>query len=157
MTKPEENDYGTVYMSISDEKVVSFKVKVCQDAIVTLMQYPGIPAYNSYELVIGLNNQLTEVYDTPGGSRLATASSNSVLSCDSFRDFWISWEDKVLEVGSGPTPGLSRILHWDMTVKYYEVGSVAFSSVGKHNAHWELRDKTGESSQKTRDIRPMLF
>ena len=130
-------------MTVGSESVLVFTVKVCQDAIVTLQEYPGINHYNSYEVIIGLNNDMTEVLNTPGGARLAYANTKDILSCNSYRQFWISWEDKLLEIGSGPSPGVSRFLQWDMSSTFYSIRAAAFSTGGTHKGTWEFKNTNG--------------
>ena len=142
-TVPDENDYGDVYLTVGSESVLVFTVMVCQDAIVTLQEYPGINHYNSYEVIFGLNNERTEVLNTAGGNTLAYANTKDILSCSSPRQFWISWEDKLLEIGSGPSPGVSRFLQWDMTSTYYSIRAAAFSTIGTHKGLWEFKSTTG--------------
>ena len=143
-TDPAVNKYGEIYATVLGDNAVTFKAQMSKDAYITLMEYPGVTHYNTYEVVIGLDNSVTEVYDTPGGTRLVSANTPGILSGSSLRDFWIRWEDKVLEVGTGNTPGNNRVLFWQMNTPYYDVRTAAFSTMGSQHGTWELKRTTGE-------------
>ena len=78
-----------------------FKAKACKDVTILLasdMQETTV----AYEIVFGgHNNEQTDIRRGAQGPILAYAYTPRLCNCDEFHPFWVRWENKLIEVGTG--------------------------------------------------------
>lgn len=80
---------------------VAFKAKTCRDVHV-LLASDFLEQAAAYEVVIGgYNNQRVDIRRSMSGIILAQEMSPEICNCDEFLPFWVSWEDGIIEVGTG--------------------------------------------------------
>ena len=75
----------------------------------------------------------TETKDTP-----------NILSENEMRDFWISWKDKKISVGTGLLVGENIVMERSEDADWYEINAVSFSSMMGVDAVFELPDDPGK-------------
>ena len=82
---------------------LTFKVKSCNDAHILLSNAVQDLSNNAYEIVIGgYENSLSAIRRGSLGANVVEASTPNIMNCDTFLPFWVRWQNKTLEVGSGP-------------------------------------------------------
>ncbi|ELU12990.1 hypothetical protein CAPTEDRAFT_64072, partial [Capitella teleta] len=78
-----------------------FLVKSCKDVHIMLSGSIG-DIQNAYEIEIGGNtNQITDIRFGSMGNILVQVDTPFICNCDEYQPFWVSWEDKKIEVGTG--------------------------------------------------------
>ncbi|XP_066993511.2 C3 and PZP-like alpha-2-macroglobulin domain-containing protein 8 [Anabrus simplex] len=81
------------------------------------------------------------------GVHLARSETPHLLSPESFRTFWVSWEHGTVAVGRGPLPHQDTLLKWRMDKKL-RVQHIGFASSWGHTAEfriWNYNDEAGFS------------
>ncbi|XP_067665633.1 C3 and PZP-like alpha-2-macroglobulin domain-containing protein 8 [Haliotis asinina] len=114
---------------------VVFLVKTCHDAIFVLHTYP-----NSYTPVIevaigGDNNMRSFVHGCIGCAFTEYHDESSILSCNEYRPFWLSWRDGVISVGKGLVAGGQRFLQWTPTTNIV-INYVSISTYVNNPGTW---------------------
>lgn len=130
----------------------SFRLRSCIEARLLLARYPGNNATAS-ELSIGAeNNQKTKFLPDrqhPAEQEVVTETPN-ILSCDTFRDFWISIDGKYFQFGKGTAISANVILEYTFS-SIQTVNALAFSSypIGtvppgqKYGGEWSFAQSEG--------------
>ena len=91
-----------------------FKVRACQDVHIKLSQRFGLVDVNTYEVRIGTdNNQKTVIIPDPVSSHQESADTPSILSCSTYRYFWVSWRYGTVYVGSGAYVYVGELLRYE--------------------------------------------
>lgn len=105
-----EYGYGSFILSLS-RAYMTFKVRACNDAHVTLATNDWLDPASSYELVIGgWYNQRSAIRPCHQCQEWASADTPDLLSCEGHRQFWISWDSLVLNIGTGWQVGSQTFL-----------------------------------------------
>src|SRR5688572_16793997 len=82
---------------------ITFKVKSCKDAHILLSSAVQDLSNNTYEIVIGgSENTISAIRRGSLGQNVVQESTPSIMNCDILLPFWVRWQNKTLEVGSGP-------------------------------------------------------
>lgn len=82
---------------------LTFKAKSCNDGHILLSTSVLETGNSSYEIVIGsFDNTKSEIRRGSHGAALVSVETPSVMNCHEYLPFWVRWENKTLEVGSGP-------------------------------------------------------
>ena len=80
---------------------VTFRAKACKDIHVLLASDLQETAV-AYEVVIGgYNNERVDIRRGAQGPVLAETWAIDICNCNEYLPFWISWENKTIEVGTG--------------------------------------------------------
>ncbi|XP_046564872.1 uncharacterized protein LOC124273641, partial [Haliotis rubra] len=90
----------------------TFKVRASNDAHVALLQDEGVTDRNIYEVVIGGWGNTQSVIRTGMQHANRVTARHRPLNGTQFRDFWISWEDGVISVGTGKVVGVGMFMSW---------------------------------------------
>ncbi|XP_046377746.2 uncharacterized protein LOC124149944 [Haliotis rufescens] len=110
-----------------------FKVRAANDAHVALLQDDGVTNQNLYEVVIGGWNNTRSAIRAGVQHNSRVEARHTPLSADQFRDFWISWGNGVISVGSGMEVGVGKFMNWTdpspHAIKYIAV-STGWGSTG---------------------------
>ncbi|XP_062616866.1 C3 and PZP-like alpha-2-macroglobulin domain-containing protein 8, partial [Saccostrea cucullata] len=130
------DDYLTFHSFIIKEKRIKFEVMGCNDAHLILSE-SRTDSVNAYEIVIGgwKNNQSVIRIDKQGQA-MANAS-HSPLSCNTFKPFWVSWENGTIETGEGKEIGNGKFMKWT-DPKPHTVNFIGISSWHTAEAHWKF-------------------
>ena len=87
----DERSYSYFWL-VSEIEHITFQVQACAEASIVLSKTPEVTDSNAYEIIIGYYNNAKTIIRTEVGSesRVASADTVDVLSCDEARTFWIS-------------------------------------------------------------------
>ena len=96
-----------------------------------------------YEFRIGgLMNKLTSLSLAKQQSDMRTnASTLGILSCEQYRQFWITWGSNNFQLGQGNLYD-NKIIDFDDNSPYYVTGIGLGTSDG-NEANWEFEQKDG--------------
>lgn len=89
-----------------------FEVRACSGARIHLMENPDSLS-SSVVVVIGDDFNTRTTISIPDGLSVG-ANTPNILSCEVFRKFWISWENRQIRVGRG-VPYEEIIVYHDFT------------------------------------------
>ena len=82
---------------------ITFKVKSCKDAHILLSTAFQDLSSNAYEIVLGgSENTISAIRRGSLGQNVVQESTPNIMNCDTLLPFWVRWQNKTLEVGSGP-------------------------------------------------------
>lgn len=90
-----------------NERFVLFQVKTCGDVNIFFRGKNS----SVYDVRFGENKGLMSRiwFDSLGGSQSSTHYT-SIIDCDSYQDFWITWNDDTIKVGKGGLKGTHMFL-----------------------------------------------
>ncbi|XP_071086095.1 uncharacterized protein [Haliotis cracherodii] len=114
-----------------------FKVSASNDVHVALLQYDGVTSQNIYEVVIGGWGNTQSVIRTGKQYRNRVIARHRPLSATQFRDFWISWANGVISVGSGVEVGVGSFMTWT-DPSPHPVNYIAVSTGWGSKGLWEF-------------------
>ncbi|XP_056004596.1 C3 and PZP-like alpha-2-macroglobulin domain-containing protein 8 [Ostrea edulis] len=115
---------------------VIFDVKACNDAHVILSEQHS-DVNNSYEIVIGGWGNTKSVIRTCKQCQPRTSFIGNPLSCDSFKSFWISWENGAIRVGRGHIIGHGEFMKWTDPSSHL-VNYVGISTWPGSSTEWKI-------------------
>lgn len=115
---------------------VIFDVKACNDAHVILSEQHS-DVINSYEIVIGGWGNTKSVIRTCKQCQPRTSFIGNPLSCDSFKSFWISWENGAIRVGRGHIIGHGEFMKWTDPSSHL-VNYVGISTWRGSSTEWKI-------------------
>ena len=135
--------YDTSWVPLFGDTSAKVNIKACSDAYFTLSKIQGNSRTLSYEIGLDVGGEGHSVIrDSVGGSTM-TQYDESVLHCDHFKHFWVTWTRGVIEVGKGSTVGVDRILQWQDSDPH-DVNAMALKSSdsieGTFKFHYERND-----------------
>ena len=64
------------------------------------------------------------------------------LNCQEYREFWVSWNLGIIEVGSGLTVGKNKFLNYSDS-SAYEVNDISIRTPLGVNGSWEINCESG--------------
>ncbi|XP_013402294.1 uncharacterized protein LOC106167937 isoform X1 [Lingula anatina] len=124
------------FLELPLQQWLVFGLKAAQDARVCLGTEEGNKALMNYEIVIGGNNNTTTEIRESGKVR-KSEKTESILSKDIFKTFWISWNDDRITVGANEEDKQQTVLEWDIPEKKRRhISAVAVAAGDKHGAVW---------------------
>ena len=137
--------YGSFILSPS-KTYMTFKVRACNDAHIALAADDSMDPANSYEIVIsGWFNQRSVIRPCHQCQEWISADTPDLLSCDTYRQFWISWDNLVLSVGSGWQVGTQAFLTYSIDEQQYIPIYYASVSTGwESDGDWLLPTAVGK-------------
>ncbi|XP_048247355.1 uncharacterized protein LOC124145114 [Haliotis rufescens] len=108
------------YQSLSEQGVdlapgttsFKFKVRASNDAHLVLLQADGVTDENAYEVVIGGWNNTQSVIRKGMAQANRVTTRHTPLFAFHSHDFWISWENGVIAVGTGMEVGVGTFMSW---------------------------------------------
>jgi hypothetical protein len=113
-----------------------FNVKTCNDAHVILSEQ-HTDERASYEIVIGGWGNTESTIRTCKQCELRTTYFGSPLSCNSFKSFWISWNNGTIRVGTGHNVGHGEFMRWTDPSPHM-VNYVGISTWTGSSAEWSI-------------------
>ena len=137
-------DYDQVWLNVEEQHVLKFSARACRDVNVGLFETFGNSSSAMYRVMIGgWNNEASAIRSTPvaGASDLVKIDRKAILSCNSLRPFWISWEDGLIQVGYGWIIGVGTLMQWQVRGKALTVAGASLVSgyPGTDvSAEWEI-------------------
>ena len=141
---PSRKSYQYMYMS-TDSRFFVFRVKACNDAVIALSKEPGVVTDNTYELVIGgEQNKAIYVRKIIAGTNETKRrmSRDNLLSCSEFRPFWVTWRSSIITVGRGLTIGYENIFNWQDSEPMTVTGIALTTDMGA-TGMWEIQQDQG--------------
>lgn len=69
----------------------------------------------------------------------------SLMQCDKFVNFWLSWENGALQVGTGDLDTVT-LLSWSLP-SAAELHATAFDTSNGYSGEWELKQDPGNDSE----------
>ncbi|ELU10678.1 hypothetical protein CAPTEDRAFT_63764, partial [Capitella teleta] len=118
-----------------------FSVKACNDAHIALSSNPGFTAEHTYEIVLGgASNKKSFIRNETLSASLVSKDTPGILSCDEYREFWISWEHDMIEVGTGTDTGRDMFMNYAGT-SLFPIHGLAVSTGWGAEGDWELNLK----------------
>ena len=138
-----EYNYDQVWLDVSEQHDLKFLVRVCKDANVGLFTSFEDSESKMYRIIIGgWGNRASAIRGTPvpGATNLVQETTPAILSCESLRPFWISWEGGLIRMGRGSTVGVDTLMQWqDQDTPLTVTGASLASGSGTGiSADWEV-------------------
>ena len=119
-----------------------FQIQACSDANIYLHTDPEKPEEANYEIHIGEheNSQTTILKD---GVRQTSVTTEDVLDCNSYREFWIMWFLGHILVGKGSVLNEQIITIYKDEGTPYDVIAITLATTGTSNAQWQIPRNAG--------------
>ena len=101
------------------------------------------------KIIIGaLDNTMIAIRERVGGSVVSFISLISVLRCNSFSGFWISWKNGILSVGTGTVVGKTSLVHWQpSSSSTLNIKAISFASDAGQILHWHIHKQHGKNKR----------
>lgn len=145
MHTPDEylyKDVSDLDINIDLLQSIVFHVRACNDAHVGL--FKSLPSPNIrrfYEIVIGgWGNTKSVIRDRRQGKALVQ-HDGTLLNCNVYRQFWISWQGQMLKVGQGKEINKRIIMEYPMRL-YFDVQYVAITTGYGSEGRWLFQTGT---------------
>ena len=90
------------------------------------------------EVVIGLQNNVSQIRDSQDGVLMQSAQTPDILSCDELRSFWISFASNHYFVGTGDRIGENVFMDWPDS-RQFDIAQFQFSTSSASEGLWELK------------------
>lgn len=134
-----------VWITVVEQTSMVFKVKACSDVHVVLASYPKNPRVRSYDLLLGSDgNTMTKLYRE--GTLVHSINTSNLLKCDVDQYLWVSWQNNIIEMGTGYEPYLDGLLlYHEKTVTYHITSAAFYTSPGSTPGVWEFGQVSGET------------
>lgn len=130
--------YDRYHQTVKDKQWMLFSVKSCNDAHIALSSNPGFTAEHTYEIVLGgASNKKSFIRNETLSASLVSKDTPGILSCDEYREFWISWEHDMIEVGTGTDTGRDMFMNYAGT-SLFPIHGLAVSTGWGAEGDWEL-------------------
>ncbi|XP_013397759.1 uncharacterized protein LOC106164412 [Lingula anatina] len=122
---------------------VTFKVKTCRAAFVALSPTTNSKDRNKYEIVInsGSAGSTTVIREQANGRNLGTKLTPTVLNCNTFQAFWLSWDGGHIKLGSGTTVGQNVLVDY-ADPSPYSVSTLSVMTTGG-TGQWQISNPYG--------------
>ena len=139
-------DYYRYHKTVTGETAVVVGIQACSDGHIGLSEVPGLSSLNMYEVVIGgWSNSKSVIRRARQGHIEVEASTPDILSCNSMKFFWVTWEDGIIEVGAGGIIGQTRLLYFK-DPDPYTVNSITLATAGGHEGIFAYGQNTGSKN-----------
>ena len=141
-----ENNYNFDYAWMEPVGYTfAFRVKGCMNAYVLLSEYRYDYHLEAYEIVFGVySNSASEIRRGLQGPVLAQAATPTIMDCENWRRFWVSWSDEGdITLGTGEV-GTHSILHYRDPVPQ----PTNYISIGTWNnvdLQWDIIQQQGKT------------
>lgn len=137
-------DYTRAQFTIAPRTSFTFALMACSHARIALSQVIGLPDINTYEIVIGTDNTLPPhtVQLNRNGVTVKTGSIREVVECIRPKQLWVSWENGVVQFGSGSVIGQQLALTWKDSDRF-DVSAVMLSGGPTESAIWFMQQLDG--------------
>ena len=95
-----DGKYGRSWTSVMGYDYLTFSVRACADVRLALATVPQTPETAAYHVIIAdtSGRSLIQVDSVSGGEVKAEITISDLLSCDSYREFWVGWANKTIQV-----------------------------------------------------------
>lgn len=151
-TKGKPSEVLANWIDVRGISYVNFEVKSCSHAHVLLNNDPYEIEHSVYSIILGTgeeNGQMkieVSVTEKDGNSHTKVFTTDHVLECDYFVQYWLRWTSAGLVMGAGDTLNDLNdvIFHLEATTSDVEISSVHFASqLDGVDADWILSKSTG--------------
>ena len=139
-----EYNFDQVWLDVSEQSNLIFLVRVCQDANVGLFTSFEDSLSSMYRIILGgWDNTDSAIRSTPvpEAVNLVREATPAILSCESFRPFWISWEGGLIQMGQGLRVGVDTLIQWhdqDAPLKITGASLATGKSGVGYYGNWEV-------------------
>ncbi|CAH1788312.1 unnamed protein product, partial [Owenia fusiformis] len=148
---PDDEGFRHVPLTVSDRTFLAFSVKACHDAILDLQLTPGSTVDDSYEVVLdGFHPGHKSVIRDDERTNQMAHKDGAILSCNEFNDFWVSWANGNIEVGTGKVKGSGRFMSWTDTTPHAVNAINVYTGWGA-TGEWKFYDLTRMNIQTPND------
>lgn len=137
-------DLGPYGIQIDEKAYITFEIRTCRDAFITLVGYNDNPAF---QIVLGGDGDtLVIVYSLVNGEMTKTLFTypEGILNCDEFRAFWLSWDNFQLDLGYGNNIFVDRFLSQQENLTSVKFEKIMINSGWGANGTWIIHNE-GES------------
>ena len=134
-----------LWQTFLDKNFVVFSVKACEDVRILLTDVPGIGTANAIEVVIETRDSAKDkntIRNWLTQEDIRYRFVSDLLSCNSFRTFWISWTESFIAFGTGAKVGQQQILATD-GVSDFSVTGVSFAAKDTQDSIFEFGENEG--------------
>ena len=136
--------YNQLWLTNLEKEHIVFKVTACSDAFILLARYPKNPRMHAYEIWLDADNYGLTKLLKDGVEVKQSSSSLGTLDCGRETYFWISWQNGIIEVGSGYVPYLSGFLLYNEPDGGYPITALSFASGDSIESTWDFGQVTGQ-------------
>lgn len=148
---PLEYQYKKAWLT-THKTAFTFKLRSCIEARLLISKHPGDDMTEAAELFIGTDSNSRTKFlpnrQAPGTNEVSEETPN-ILSCDTFRDFWMSWDGKYFEFGKGTIIKENKVLEKGYS-NTLTVNAIAFSSISaavppgqSYGGEWDFAQAEG--------------
>ena len=141
-------DVGQLWVEVGASVTwYNFRVRACHDAIVYLSHERMAASDSAYEIAIGTKNNLrTQIRRASDRQVLADEDTPDIVNCSNYRQFWVSWVEGLLQMGTGGLKDINKVISHD-TADTRTIRSVAMTGDNLQGdpARWEVRKNSGKS------------
>ena len=88
--------YGFFWISTTTMTSLAFEVRACKDVVIILSEVTGVE-YFGYSYVIGIGRENKQSFISEG-THTVTIDTPDILSCDVYRQFWVSWFENEVNI-----------------------------------------------------------
>ncbi|XP_067664550.1 uncharacterized protein [Haliotis asinina] len=120
---------------------IVYWVKTCRDAQITLHNRPDTNQTGAYQVVVGgYSNTISLIRQCIGCPFLIIHEESSLLSCQEYRPFWLSWKKDVISVGKGQVIGKQTFMKY-AAENHTEFNDISVSSYVDNAALWLFKEQ----------------
>ena len=151
-----EYTYDQVQLDVREQQYITFSVRACKDISVALFADFGDSSSILYRVHIGGWDAEASVIrrsTVPDAPNLVKVTHPPIISCESFRTFWVSWADGLIQMGYGRTVGLDTLMQWREVEELPTVKRASLVSGHKEYdilAEWEVHGEYNVTSDIVR-------
>ncbi|XP_067664604.1 uncharacterized protein [Haliotis asinina] len=120
---------------------IVYLVKACNDAQITIHNRPDTYHTSAYQVVVGgYRNTKSLIRQCTRCPFLIIHEESSLLSCQEYRPFWLSWKNNVISVGKGQVIGKQTFMEY--AEKNHTVfNHISVSSYVNNAAVWLFKEQ----------------
>ena len=129
-----------------DQPELRFSVQSCRDAVLGFASEPEQAEFVHTELVLGADNNLQVRIKDPINDQVYETVFGSYLDCNSYRDFWVKWNDSQLSMGVGHEVSRNLVITWsEFNITTSPIRAVSFTPSGGTDASYKVFPAEGTS------------
>lgn len=149
-------DLAPYGINIQDKTFITFQLKSCKDAFITLVDQNG---NETYQFVLGAANNTVISFFTSQNA-VYFDYPDGLLSCTEFKSFWLSWEDLNFKVGLGNNTSEGQILSHNETtngMQFTGFQKIMIHTGFKENGTWIIYNEGKTTFRGTDSLRKYLL
>ena len=137
-----EYKYEKCWGGLQGKNFMTFNLRAKEDAHLLLAEYLHVKSNLAHEIRFGeLNGMWIRVYH-PDGTLCSEHSETGLVDENSYKPFWVSWEEQRIRVGKGLVTG-ERTLTTCEAATTLSVNAFSIDSGEQNVATWVLSDAKG--------------